>query len=116
MRILLVDDDLDTHEFVSAYLSASGFEVQSAYTGPEGIHQTQSQRPDLVILDVELPFMDGWDVCRRVRMFSGVPILMISAVARGEQDIIRGLNAGADDYILKPIHLDVLKAHINALL
>ena len=116
MRVLLVDDNPDTHEFISVYLTSAGFEVQSAYTGPEGIHEVQAHRPDLLILDVELPLMDGWDVCRRVRMISDIPILMISAVARDEQDIIRGLNAGADDYLLKPIHLETLKAHIHALL
>jgi DNA-binding response OmpR family regulator len=115
MRVLLVDDDPDTHDFIITYLAAAGIDVLSAYTGPEGIHGVQDQRPDLVILDIELPFMDGWDVCRRIRMISDVPILIISAVAQGEQDIIRGLNIGADDYLLKPIHLDILKAHINAL-
>jgi DNA-binding response OmpR family regulator len=116
MRVLLVDDDQDTHEFITAYLASAGFEVQSAYTGPDGIYATETHRPDVLLLDIELPFMDGWDVCRRIRMISDVPILMISAVAQGEHDVVRGLNAGADDYLLKPFHLDVLKARIHALL
>lgn len=116
MRILLVDDDPDTHEFITTYLTAAGFDVQGAYNGLEGIHQLHEYRPDLLILDVELPHLDGWDVCRRVRTVSDLPILMISAVARDEHHIIRALNAGADDYLLKPIHLEILKAHINALL
>lgn len=116
MRILLVDDDPDTHEVLASYLASAGFEVRNAYTGLEGISCVQEFKPDLLILDVELPYIDGWDVCKRIRMISDLPILMISAVAREEKDIIHALNTGADDYLLKPFHLEVLRAHINALL
>jgi DNA-binding response OmpR family regulator len=116
MRIVLVDDDADTHEVLTTYLESEGFDVLSAYTGPEGIYLVREHDPDLVILDIELPYMDGWDVCQRIRSFSGVPILMITAVAREDTDIVRGLDIGADDYLLKPIRLEVLKARVRALL
>ncbi len=116
MRIVLIDDDPDTHDVIITYLSSEGFDAQSAYSGAEGIELIQEANADLVILDVELPHVDGWDVCQQIRFFSDVPILMISAVARDDADIVRGLNLGADDYLLKPIRLEVLKARVQALL
>ena len=116
MRIVLIDNDPDTHGFVTPYLARHGLDVLSAYTGPEGLKLVQNRDPDAVILDVELPYLDGWEVCRRIRVFSSVPIMMISAVARDDADIIRGLSIGADDYMTKPLYLRMLDARLKALL
>jgi two-component system KDP operon response regulator KdpE len=116
MRIVLIDNDPDTHGFVTPYLARQGIDVLSAYSGPEGLKLVQTRDPDAVLLDIELPNMDGWEVCRRVRIFSDVPIMIVSAVARSDSDIIRGLSIGADDYMTKPLHLRMLDARLKALL
>lgn len=116
MRIVLIDDDLDTHDYITLYLKSEGFEIYSAYTASEGLELTQQKDPDLVILDILMPQMNGWDTCRRIRTFSNVPVLMISAVACNETDIVHGLSIGADEYLTKPLKPLILQARINALL
>lgn len=116
MNFLIIDDDPDTHEVISSYLKSEGFSIHSAYSGLTGIEMARQRHPDLVILDVRLPQVDGWEVCQKIRTFSGVPILMISAVAQQDEDIVYGLSIGADDYVVKPIRPKVLKARIQALL
>lgn len=116
MRIILIDDDTDTHDFLVPYLEAEGFNVHSAYTGYTGLQLVKRNDPDLVILDVRLPQTDGWVICQRIRSFSSVPILMISAIAQRDEDIVYGLNIGADDYLTKPIRPRVLGARVSALL
>lgn len=116
MRILIVDDDADTHEFITPYLQAQGFDTCSAYTGLGGLQMVQEYDPDLVILDIQLPQLDGWEVCQKIRSFSDVPVVIISAVAREEDDMIRGLNLGADDYLTKPLRPNMLKARLQAVL
>jgi len=116
MRVVIIDDDTDTHDFLIPYLKSEGFDTYSAFSGKTGLEAVQSEDPDLIVLDVQLPQVDGWDVCRSIRSFSGVPILMISAIAQEDDDVVRGLSLGADDYLLKPIRLNVFGARLRALL
>jgi len=90
-----------------------GFEVLKARDGLEGLSAAQHQCPDAILLDVRLPRMDGWEVCRQIREFSDVPVIMLSASQR-EEDIVRGLDLGADDYVPKPFRTAELKARIRA--
>ena len=116
MDIILIDDEPDTHQVLGLYLESHGFKVHSAYSGADGLTLMNQHHPDLVILDVLLPQLPGWEVCERIRAFSDVPIMMISALADQEEDVIHGLDVGADDYLSKPLRLGVLRARINALL
>ena len=116
MDIVVIDDDPDTQDILSLYLKSEGFHLFPALTGLEGLQLVKQHDPDLVILDVLLPQMDGWETCKNLRSFSSVPILMISAAHKDDEDVVRGLNAGADDYISKPIKPSLLKARVNALL
>lgn len=116
MRVVIIDDDIDTHDFLIPYLKSEGFDTYSAFSGKTGLKSVQSKDPDLIVLDVQLPQVDGWDVCRSIRSFSGVPILMISAIAQEDDDVVRGLSLGADDYLLKPIRLNIFGARLRALL
>ena len=116
MRIVLIDDDPDTHAFLVPFLKTQGFDTYSAYSGEEGLGLVQQFDPDLIMLDVQLPGLNGWEVCQRIRDHSNLPILMMSSVAQDDEDIIRGLSFGADDYLLKPIRLNLLGARLQALL
>lgn len=116
MRVVIIDDDPDTQEYITLFLESEGFDAYSAQNGVDGLRLTQECDPDLVILDIQLPQMDGWDTCKQIRSFSGVPVLMISAIARDEADIIHGLKIGADDFLIKPLHPRLLMARIDALL
>lgn len=116
MHIVIIDDDEDTQEILKLYLEPAGFQIHSAFKGIDGIRLTQLLEPDGVIVDIQLPDMPGWGICRDIRRFSNVPILIISAVAQDDTDIIRGLNLGADDYLLKPFKPQVLKARLEAVL
>ncbi len=84
--------------------------------GPEALESLRHFAPDLVLLDVRLPSLDGWQVLRQLRAFSDVPVMMITAVAREDEDIVHGLDLGADDYLTKPFSLKVLRARVQALL
>lgn len=115
-RILLIEDDRAVREGVQLALRRQGHDVAAAVTGEDGLAQVRSFRPDVVILDLMLPGMTGLDVCRRIRALDPVmPIVM--ATARGDDvDIIVGLEAGADDYLVKPFQDRVLEARIRAVL
>jgi two-component system KDP operon response regulator KdpE len=114
-RILIVDDEPGLRELVRINLEHEGFAVLQAENGVQGLAMIQEEQPDLVILDVMMPEMDGWEVCRRLREFSTVPVLMLTARVQS-QDIVAGLESGADDYLLKPFNMDELMARIRALL
>lgn len=116
MRIVVIDDDVDYQEILSTQLEAEGFKVFCAQTGLEGLNLTRQCDPDLIILDVSMPYLNGWETCETLRSFSKVPVMMVSAVAKEEADEIRALRLGADSYLTKPIGYTLLKAHINALL
>ncbi|GIU93145.1 MAG: DNA-binding response regulator [Acidimicrobiia bacterium] len=113
--ILLVEDDPSVRDTTVIGLEGAGFKVVSAEDGPGGIERFDRVRPDLVILDVMLPGMDGLEACRRIRSRSSVPILLLTA--RGDPvDVVLGLEAGADDYVTKPFDLPVLVARIRAVM
>ncbi len=112
---LVVDDESNILRFVRANLRASGYDIASAMTGTEALAQFEAAHPDVIILDIMLPEMDGLEVCRRIRQVSDVPIIMITA--KGDmQDAVEGLNAGADDYVPKPFAVEELLARVNAVM
>ena len=115
-RVLLIEDDRAVREGVALALRRQGHEVATAVTGEEGLELVRSFRPDVVVLDLMLPGMPGLDVCRALRTIDQtLPIIM--ATARGDdEDIVVGLEAGADDYVVKPVQARVLEARIRAVL
>ena len=112
---LVVDDESNILRFVRANLRASGYEVASATNGAEALAQFEAVNPNVVVLDIMLPEIDGLEVCRRIRNISDIPIIMITA-KDDIQDAVEGLNAGADDYITKPFAVEELLARINAVM
>lgn len=114
-RILIVDDEPGLRELVRINLEHEGFGVVQAENGVQGLTMVQEHQPDMVIMDVMMPEMDGWEACRKLREFSQVPVLMLTAKVQS-QDIVTGLDSGADDYLLKPFNMDELMARVRALL
>ena len=114
-RILIVDDEPGLRELVRIKLEHEGFNVVQAGNGIEGLELVREEHPDLVILDVMMPEMDGWEMCRKLREFSQLPVLMLTAKVQSK-DIVTGLESGADDYLLKPFNMDELIARVRALL
>jgi two-component system KDP operon response regulator KdpE len=114
-RILVVDDEPGLRELVRINLEHEGFSVVQAENGKEALTAVKEQHPDLVIMDIMMPEMDGLEACRRMREFSTVPVLMLTARVQ-DKDIITGLESGADEYLVKPFNMDVLVAHVRALL
>ncbi|GAB4317832.1 MAG: response regulator transcription factor [Phototrophicales bacterium] len=115
-KILIVEDDLQMARILQINLEDTGHEVTLAADGATGLSQFDAIAPDLVMLDVELPKLDGMAVCAHIREKSNVPILMMSAHAITEEEIAQGLNIGADEYMVKPLGDIELEARINALL
>lgn len=112
---MVVDDESNILRFVRANLRASGFEVVSATTGNEALATYEEANPNVIILDLMLPDIDGLEVCRKIRNASDVPIIIITA--RDDiQDAVEGLNAGADDYVTKPFAVEELLARVNAVM
>jgi len=114
-RVLVVDDDVKTVEVVSLYLKRDGYRVLAAYNGNEALHLARESRPDLIVLDIMLPGLDGLEICRALRGESDVPIIMLTARTE-EEDKLKGLDLGADDYIVKPFSTRELAARIRAVL
>jgi DNA-binding response OmpR family regulator len=114
-KILVVDDEMKIARLVRDYLTEAGFEVTLAANGPAALAAARSQRPDLVILDLGLPGMDGYDVTRSIRSGSSIPIIMLTARSE-ETDRIVGLELGADDYVVKPFSPRELVARVKAVL
>jgi two-component system, OmpR family, response regulator RegX3 len=114
-KVLVVDDEESLLEAVRYALSREGFDVSVARDGGEAVRVFEAERPDLVVLDLMLPVMNGWDVCRRVRASSRVPIIMLTA-RDAEVDRVVGLEMGADDYVTKPFSVRELVARVRALL
>ena len=114
-RALIVEDDINIAELLKIYLQKDGFEIENAYDGRKAVELAESFRPDIILLDIMLPIMDGWQVCREVRKTSQVPIIMLTA--KGESmDKVSGLEMGADDYVTKPFDPKELIARIHAVM
>ncbi len=114
-RILIVEDELPMAQAIAYALKREGYQVRIASDGQEGLRLALTEKPDLVILDLMLPKLDGWEVCRTLRAKSKVPILILTA--RGEEhDKVLGLELGADDYVVKPFSMRELVARVRALL
>jgi len=114
-RILIVEDELPMAQAIAYALKREGYQVRIASDGQEGLRLALTEKPDLVILDLMLPKLDGWEVCRTLRAKSKVPILILTA--RGEEhDKVLGLELGADDYVVKPFSMRELIARVRALL
>lgn len=112
-KILIVDDDPISLELVTHGLQAEGYQILSAQDGQEALRAFFNNQPDLVVLDITMPKLDGYEVCRRVREMSSTPIIMLTALGR-EENVIKGLDLGADDYLTKPFRVGELLARIRA--
>ena len=114
-RVLIADDDVHVHQSLSTYFRREGYQTLSAYDGEDAIRQVRASRPDMCLLDIMMPKMDGLVVCREVRKFSTLPIIMLTA--KGEEfDKLLGLELGADDYITKPFSPREVLARVKAVL
>ncbi len=114
-KLLIIEDDVDLVKALDLYLSRAGYSVITALNGLEGLQKLYNERPDIVVLDIAMPKMDGWEVCRRIRDMSEVPIVVLSARAQ-EDERVKGLKLGADDYVVKPFSLKELEARLEAVL
>lgn len=114
-NILVVDDEQDVRRLIRILLERAGFVVTEAASGPEALQRLHAGKPSLVVLDVTMPDLDGWQTLERIRDLSDVPVLMLTARA-AEMDKVRGLKAGADDYVTKPFGRQELLARVEALL
>lgn len=114
-RVLVIDDDVNICELIRLYLEKDGYEVQTVYNGKSGIEAFGEFTPSIVVLDIMLPGVDGWQVCRELRKTSNIPIIMLTA--KGETfDKVLGLELGADDYMVKPFEPKELVARVKAIL
>jgi two-component system KDP operon response regulator KdpE len=114
-KILIIDDDVILCRSTSLIFSREGAIVRSALDGKEGLQQFFDFRPDLVILDIMMPELDGWEVCKQIRLMSKVPIILLTTLHK-EDSVIKGLDAGADDFVSKPFTTGILLARARALL
>ncbi len=114
-KVLVIEDDINIAELLRLYLEKDGFEVHIADNGGKGVTEFERLHPDLVLLDIMLPVLDGWGVCREIRSLSKIPIIMLTA--KGETfDKVSGLEMGADDYIVKPFEVKELLARVHAVM
>jgi two-component system KDP operon response regulator KdpE len=114
-RILIIDDDLTLTDLLSHSLEKAGYKVLSATNGIDGLQMLYKNKADLVILDVMMPRMDGWETCARIREISDVPIIMLTAKDK-EEDTLKGFQCGVDDYVTKPFSFAELTARVKAVL
>lgn len=114
-KILIIDDDTTLLDLLGEHLTAAGYETGRAESGAQGLALVETAEPDLVVLDVMMPGMDGWEVCRRLRRLSDVPIIFLTAKDE-EMDKLRGFRLGVDDYVTKPFSFAELTARIGAVL
>jgi len=114
-KILIVDDDLDVQHITEKVFTDAGATVEVASNGAEGVRKFFLDKPDLVILDIMMPELDGFEVCSRIRQVSSVPVIMLTAL-NSDAEIIRGLDSGSDDFLSKPFNPDILVAHARAVL
>jgi two-component system KDP operon response regulator KdpE len=114
LHVLTIDDDPAMTEYLATLLSSQGYDVTESNKGAEGIRLAREIKPDIILLDLKMPDMDGWQVCRSLREFSNVPILVVSAFDEPKL-VASALDAGADDYVRKPVPGNVLLALLNKL-
>lgn len=114
-KVLLVEDDIEFLNLTRTWLHNAGYEVFTAGDGAEGMRRVFSSRPDIVILDANIPKMDGWEVCRRIRDMSDIPVLMVTVNGQ-KSDKLKGFTLGADDYLPKPVDFHELIARVQAIL
>lgn len=115
MKLLIIEDDQVLNRLLTEHLQNVGYDVLSANGGVEGLELMQNNGPDLVLLDIMMPGMDGWQTCQRLREVSDVPVLILTAKG-AEEDVIKGFQLGADDYIKKPFNLQELELRVEAVL
>ncbi len=114
LHVLMIDDDPEVAETLRTLLRGQNFEIQAVFEGEAGITACKESLPDVVILDLLMPEMDGWQVCERIRAFSDVPILILSALG-SPGSVAKALDAGADDYLIKPVHASLLASRLRTL-
>lgn len=113
--VLLIDDDVYMHRIVGKILRDTEFSLEVARDGAQGLRKTYNAEPELILLDVMMPEMDGWETFKRLREICDIPIIMFTALSQ-QESVLKGLNLGVDDYITKPVPLDVLLARIRAVI
>jgi DNA-binding response OmpR family regulator len=114
ISVLLIDDDPDLSIMLRTLLRGQDFQIRAVFTGGDGIREVRTDEPDVIILDLLMPEMDGWQVCEEIRRFSDVPILILSALG-APGSVARALDAGADDYLIKPVHASLLASRLRTL-
>ena len=114
IQALLIDDDPDLSVMLRTLLRGQDFDIRAVFAGQEGVEACRMNPPDVVILDLLMPEVDGWEVCGRIREFSNVPILILSALG-APGSVARALDAGADDYLIKPVHASLLASRLRTL-
>src|SRR5512136_837021 len=114
IEVLLIDDDVDLSMMLRTLLRGQDIQIRSVCSGEEGVRSVKDSPPDVVILDLLMPGMDGWEVCEHIRSFSDVPILILSALG-APGSVARALDAGADDYLIKPVHASLLATRLRTL-
>lgn len=114
-KILVIDDDPKLLELIETTLKRDNYDVIAASNGEDGLRCLSELKPHLVVLDIMMPSMDGWEICNRVRKISTIPIIMLTSLG-SQDDIVRGLRAGADDYLVKPFQKEELLARVSAVL
>lgn len=115
-KVLIIDDDPIFLRLVDQVLVQQGYEVLKTGSGQEGLRLLFAEKPDIVLLDAVMPRMDGWQTCQRIREISDVPIIMLTGKQKAEEDIVRGLDYGADEYLFKPVGNRELVARVRAVL
>ncbi len=113
--VLLIDDDPDLAIMLRTLLRGQDIQIRAVFSGEEGVEACRSDQPDVIILDLLMPTMDGWEVCERIREFCDVPILILSAIG-SPGSVARALDAGADDYLIKPVHASLLASRLRTLM
>jgi two-component system cell cycle response regulator len=117
-RVLIVDDNRPNVELLQAHLESAGYEVATAFTGEEALASVASQSPDIILLDIMMPGMSGYEVCRRLKATpdtKGIPVVMVTALHELE-DVEKAVEVGADDFLMKPIHKHELFARVKSML
>jgi two-component system KDP operon response regulator KdpE len=114
-KILVIDDDQPFLEAIKQAFASENYDLMTACSGRDGLQQALAFHPDLIVLDVMMPEMDGWEVCRRLRELTNIPLMFLTA-KEGEDNVVKGLLMGGDDYLSKPVRVAELRARVDALL